>query len=103
MSFRLVGMATALLCLAGCVESAPSADIDQAPLTDAGRVGLRRYFAIDRRPKVCAIAPKTGAIWYAWSYPTLEQTRDVALRKCEAFGSPCEVYAINDTVVWRKN
>lgn len=102
MSFRSVSVVAAALWFAACAASTPDAEIERAPLSQAGKDGLRRYFAIDKRPKVCAIAPATGAIWYAWSYATLEETRAVALRKCESFGSPCEVYAINDTVVWRQ-
>jgi hypothetical protein len=84
--------------LTACVPPPPG--IEEVPLSRASRESLQDYFAIPERPKAFAFAPATGASWHAWGYRSAEQARDVALRKCEEFGSPCEIYAINDVVVW---
>ena len=87
--------------LAGCVV-APQVRIEDAPMSPASRDSLRGYFAIDERPKAFAFAPATGASWHAWGYRSVQEAQAVALKKCEEMGSPCEIYAINNVIVWRK-
>jgi len=102
MSLKDAAIVVVALSLFGCAAQQQNPAIDRAPMSGESKDSLRRYFAMDARPKVFAFAPRTGASWHAWGYPSVEETRAIALSKCEELGSACEIYAINDTVVWKK-
>jgi hypothetical protein len=82
-------------------------DIDAIPyLDDKGREDYRRYIALST-PKAFAIAT-TGHWANAWTlrpqnpaHPT-DPTERALLLCSQRSGGPCKLYAVNNTVVWRK-
>jgi Sel1 repeat len=91
------------LLAAGCAASQLAGDprVGQA-LTDPGTQRQFRSYLGQPDPKAFAFSPETGREWHAWGYPTLEQSKQVALSKCEELtGRRCVLFAVNDEIVWR--
>jgi SH3-like domain-containing protein len=99
---RHVRVATVLVILSGCA-AVPGADdprLAEANLTPGSRQDFRSYLGRPP-PKAFAVAPTTGQSWHAWGYPTAAETQQVALSGCEALGNPCELFAIDNEIVWQ--
>ncbi len=99
---RAAGVATVLGLLTACTAPPGGDDprLAEANLTAASRQDFRSYLSRPL-PKAFAVAPATGQSWHAWGYPTAAETQQVALSGCEALGNPCELFAIDNDIVWR--
>lgn len=102
-AIRPVGTAAVLALLSGCavVPGADDPRLAEANLTAGSRADFRSYLGRPT-PKAFAVAPTTGQSWHAWGYPTAAETQQVALSGCEALGNPCELFAIDNEIVWRR-
>jgi hypothetical protein len=83
----------------------PAADprLAQAPMTAAAKAEARAYFARPG-PKALAFSPETGGNRYVWgtAAASAEDAERLALGLCEErTGTRCELFAVNDEIVWR--
>ena len=106
----LAALLLLLPALAGCgtgrlARLRPGADprLAQAPMTAAARAEARAYFARPG-PKALAFSPETGGNGYVWgtAAASAEEAERLALGQCEELtGTRCELFAVNDEIVWR--
>jgi hypothetical protein len=105
---KLVQGLLGVLLLGGCASGQlarllPGTDprIDQAPMRADTKSEARAYFN-KRNPKAFAFSPEKGTYWSAWESSSVEDAKEVAMRKCEEeTRTPCVLFAVNNEIVWQ--
>ena len=83
----------------------PAADprLAQVPMSAEARAETRAYFA-KPGPKALAFSPERGTNRYVWgtAAASAQEAERLALGQCEELtGTRCELFAVNDEIVWR--
>lgn len=63
-------------------------------LTESGRAGYGRFLQVGLRPRAFALNMNGD-----WAWNAGESALDDALAACEAYGLPCQLYAVDEEVV----